>query len=317
MSAQKQNFGAGPVFRHQCRPEDNLTTSRFGASVCRQCFATCSGDSATNYGDQCFSAEYGIPGGVGQFYYDLFDSQNACLTTACPLYGRPWWSAALLDCQSDPGVTSPGDCDYTVKPARMQMAPIIDIPKSGGVEAPVEKETSKKKTFDELSNHLHLTNETEYPFYKRFLLDYKIEELLKCSAGLNYAIDVQTDFQFEILRQHSAHASRITYLRLDTGTIEFFSFNIGETDLTKVKFDGQTLTCMGGKQPQCQNLTARRPVPVVVLEAKFKPRDGATFEPHFEKDWAHNRYSVSGSFYNAMCGADGVQHMRANFPRTN
>ena len=70
LDQKKQNFGPGPLFRHQCRPEDNLTTSRFGASVCRQCFLTCSGDKATNSGDLCFSTELGIPGGVNNFYYD-------------------------------------------------------------------------------------------------------------------------------------------------------------------------------------------------------------------------------------------------------
>ena len=112
----------------QCRPEDNLTSSRFGASVCRQCFATCIGDLGTNMGPDCFSADDGIPGGMGHFSYDLLNPTNVCDTTQCPDFGRQWWSASLLDCQQDAFVTAPSDCNYSVKPERLQMSSLMSGP---------------------------------------------------------------------------------------------------------------------------------------------------------------------------------------------
>ena len=265
------------------------------------------------------------------------------------MYGRPWWSAALLDCQTNPGVMSPSDCNYLVRPAVTKLSPQlvqmsdlkqIDLeldPENGLKQigfktiftTPASMATTSSTTtvfttslrdnsepFQGLSNLIKLTDEDEHMFYKRFLLDYKIEQLLKCTAriGTDFetGIDIQTDFKFEIMRQHSSHPSVITYLRLDTGTIEYFSFDVGQTDFTKVIFDGKTLSCLGGAQHQCQNLTTGwpgGPVPVVVLEVKFKPREGA-FEPGVVRDWQNNRYSISGSFYNAICGADSIQHLR-------
>ena len=168
--------------------------------------------------------------------------------------------------------------------------------------------------FDGLSHVIKIVDEDNVMFYKRFVLDYKIDQLLKCSTGRDLAtgIDVQTDFKFEVFRQFSSHGSRIIYLRLDTGIVETFSFNEGVTDFTKVTFDGKTLTCLGGKSDQCQRLKlsdSLSAVPVVILEVKFKPRDGG-FNPGTLENWQNNRYSVSGSFYNAFCNADGVQHLR-------
>ena len=77
-------------------------------------------------------------------------------------------------------------------------------------------------------------------------MDYKVDQLLKCFDG----IDIQTDFQFEISRSYSYHSSTVTYLRLETGEIGYFSFAEGKTDMTKLVFDGKQLVCVGGENYQ-------------------------------------------------------------------
>lgn len=99
---QKQNFGPGPLLRQQCRPEDNLTSRRFGPSVCRQCFQTCDGDSSTNDGDLCFSTTNGIPAPSGSLTsFNIFNPSSPCTTSTCTEFGRSWWDAGLHNCQSN------------------------------------------------------------------------------------------------------------------------------------------------------------------------------------------------------------------------
>lgn len=99
---QKQNFGPGPLLRQQCRPEDNLTSRRFGPSVCRQCFQTCDGDSSTNDGDLCFSTTNGIPAPSGSLTsFNIFNPSSPCTTSTCTEFGRSWWDAGLYNCQSN------------------------------------------------------------------------------------------------------------------------------------------------------------------------------------------------------------------------
>ena len=181
-------------------------------------------------------------------------------------------------------------------------------------DSKIDFPASTPETAKTSSSVIDINDEDKTPFYTNFVLDSKAAELLKCVSGKDHekGIDIQTDFRFEVMRQNSAHDSTLTYLRLDTGSVETFSFGIGETDYTKVVFDGVNLTCLGGIRHQCQNLTAGwpgGPVPVVMLEVKFKPREG-TFEKGSKRDWSNNKYSIHGTFYNAICGADGAQHMR-------
>ena len=167
-------------------------------------------------------------------------------------------------------------------------------------DSKIDFPASTPETAKTSSSVIDINDEDKTPFYTNFVLDSKAAELLKCVSGKDHekGIDIQTDFRFEVMRQNSAHDSTLTYLRLDTGSVETFSFGIGETDYTKVVFDGVNLTCLGGIRHQCQNLTAGwpgGPVPVVMLEVKFKPREG-TFEKGSKRDWSNNKYSIHGTF---------------------
>lgn len=110
----KQNFGPGPLLRQQCRPEDNLTSRRFGPSVCRQCFDTCTGDSSTNAGTMCFSPSAGIPTlSSGLTHFNVLAPSSPCTTSSCSEFGRSWWDAGLSQCQNQATLTAVTDCSNT------------------------------------------------------------------------------------------------------------------------------------------------------------------------------------------------------------
>lgn len=116
LNQQKQNFGPGPLMMQQCRPEHNLQTSRFGPSVCRQCFQTCYGSG--DHMNECFTPANGIPIDVGTsptapHYYDFLTQHDSCTTTNCPAYGRSWWDAALDKCQDAQFLETLGACTNT------------------------------------------------------------------------------------------------------------------------------------------------------------------------------------------------------------
>jgi len=116
---QKQNFGPGPLWRTQCRPENNLTGGRFGPSVCRQCFSTCEGDSQSNTGNTCFSPAHGIYSSSGALSsFNILSPGTECVTTNCEEYGRSWWASDLTSCQEDSTLTNVNECNNGAFPTK-------------------------------------------------------------------------------------------------------------------------------------------------------------------------------------------------------
>lgn len=73
-----------------------------------------------------------------------------------------------------------------------------------------------------------------------------------------------------------------------------------------MQFDGHSLTCNGnGKSGreyshQCNELPDGQPVPVLLYQIDFNPRDGGL--PKGKKgQWHRQKYTLLGTYYDAKC----------------
>ena len=145
-----------------------------------------------------------------------------------------------------------------------------------------------------------LVNETYKRTTEIFVSESEREPIINCPL---YP-DVQTDITFDIQRGGSKHTSKITYWRFDNRKQETFRFDkSGANYHTHLFFNGKTLTCVGNanRENQCNNLPERQPVPVIIYEIDFNPRDGDTWG----KSWDRNRYTLLGNAYKAVCNSTG------------
>jgi hypothetical protein len=150
---------------------------------------------------------------------------------------------------------------------------------------------------------LHFNNENAKRTVISFFTDIERDALKQCAA-----VDVDTDLTFEVQRKDSETLSTITYWRLDTFKLETFLFNDGlSPDLTRVKFDGTTLTCQGNKDKvvqdnyQCNYLRLDKAIPAIVFAIDFNPRSGT--ENLFGQYW-RNKYTLKGTHYSVTCKKD-------------
>jgi uncharacterized protein YihD (DUF1040 family) len=133
--------------------------------------------------------------------------------------------------------------------------------------------------------HLHLMPESEVANVQKCLQD----------------VSVDTDLTFRVQRDDSHHASFIKYIRKDTGAFETFSLRGGNSDHTRLEFDGTTLTCPEASgSERCNSLPTGAAVEVILVEVKFQPREAASAH---KDQWQRNKYSVSGSKYNVVVPA--------------
>lgn len=107
LNLQRLNFYPNGEAAHirpwmtQCRPEDPLTGRRFGASVCRQCFTTCTGNTG------CFSTSTGIETASAGVTINFADPRVAhCHSPADCDIGRSFWDADLVTCAESTTLTA-------------------------------------------------------------------------------------------------------------------------------------------------------------------------------------------------------------------
>ena len=137
----------------------------------------------------------------------------------------------------------------------------------------------------------------------RTKVDFVPREIKYSLVNCPSVINIATNITFRIQRDNSYHNSVIKYRRLDIDKDEEFTFNTGkDTDHTNVQFDGYSLTCKGnGKgDNQCNNLPDGKPVPVVMYQIDFNPRDGG-FQHWNKGEWRRQKYTLLGNYYVAKC----------------
>ena len=147
---------------------------------------------------------------------------------------------------------------------------------------------------------LHYNDEDELRTQIKFVKPDAQNVLSKCPSGKN----VDPKVTFRIQQDDSTHSSTIKYRRTDTKKDEGFTFN-KFTDHTHVVYDGHSLTCTGnGKgHHQCNHLPEVQPVPVIIYEIDFNPRDGNAKGDN----WSRNKYTLLGNYYVAVAQCQGKE----------
>ena len=108
-------------------------------------------------------------------------------------------------------------------------------------------------------------------------------------------LEPKTMLKFEIQHHNSSHDSFIRYKRVNETESKIFYFNIASENETKIVYDGTNLKCTSSclqraqlyirydfkcPVPQCQELTIDQPMPSIIEEIDFNPRDDI-----MPKDW--------------------------------
>ena len=138
---------------------------------------------------------------------------------------------------------------------------------------------------------------------------------------------MQSHLEFKIKQSKSSHNSYIRYKKLENNVEEIFYFNKTSENETIIVYDGVLLTCTNGcpefrrdacKKPQCQKLPAFQPVPSVIKEIDFNPRDGVVpngcgdcenpedYDDPEYWEWYRNQYSISAKYYVEMDMCKGI-----------
>ena len=125
----------------------------------------------------------------------------------------------------------------------------------------------------------------------------------KCPSAVNK----KQTLTFRIERDDSNHKSIIKYRRTDTNKNEQFTFNDGSADHTNLVYDGQNLTCNKDVaidlESYCNDLPVGIPVPAIIYEIDFNPRDGKTING----EWSRNKYTISTEYYASVTKCRGKQ----------
>ena len=143
--------------------------------------------------------------------------------------------------------------------------------------------------------------------------------------------------KFEIQHHHSSHNSFIRYKRVNENESKIFYFNETAKIETKVVYDGTNLKCTSSclqenqlynrdfncPIPQCQDLEIDQPIPSIIEEIDFNPRDGIAPKGWIDGGpsddpntwlWWHNQYSLNTNYFFPTEICTGIS-FHQTFPR--
>ena len=143
------------------------------------------------------------------------------------------------------------------------------------------------------------------------------KKYVKCPSAAA-KLEPKTMLNFEIQHHNSSHNSFIRYKELDGNQSKIFHFNRTAENETKIVYDGKNIICtsfclqraqlykrydFNCPIPQCQDLTIDQPMPSIIEEIDFNPRDGVvpkgwrqSENPNFWS-WENNKYTLNTNYY--------------------